>query len=917
MHTKPERFAEVALNAPLPGTFTWHVPPELLAMVRPGQLVQVRFRTALQPGLIVELKDSSEIAETLPLQSLFDPEPLLNAQQIALAQWISRRYRMPPGPCLWLFLPPGVGSRRGLRVSLREAAIADEQLPADAQAGQLLALLRRRGPLTNRQLSGALPGSNWRETVERLEAAGLLRSEPTLLPPPRPQLARTAALAISRPQIGHVARQLGRKSRRAALLQEVAAAGPQGLTVNEALARAETTRSTLRRAEQEGLLRRTPHEDGERVVSAVAAAALEDRLIALRQAERPLRALRLLARADAPVALTELRKETGVTRDQLERLEELGLIHLGESETWHNARVARDFVPDSAPPLTPGQHAVWQEIEAELRRWPQVSEGARRRFLLHGVTGSGKTEIYLRAIELTLEQGRQALFLVPEIALTAQTLRRVAARFPGQVAVSHSGLGDGERHHLWRRAREGEIKVVVGTRSALYTPLPEVGLVVLDEEHDASYRQGTDAAIPYYHARSVAGEMMRANKGILLLGSATPDVETYYHAQRGDLRLLQLPQRIMGHRRRIRQLADERGLEARYVPAPAGLALMIELASVQLVDMRSELRTGNTGIFSRKLLAALREVLASRQQALFFLNRRGANTWVFCRDCGHVERCPHCDSALTWHRHDGRLRCHLCNHERAAPRNCPECRSRRIRYFGAGTQQVEQELQRHFPRARVLRWDADSARKASAHDHLLQRFADHEADVLVGTQMIAKGLDLPLVTLAGVVSADHGLNLPDFRAGERSFQLLTQVAGRAGRGLAGGRAILQTYQPEHYAIQTAAAQDYKAFYEQEIAWRRELGHPPLRRLARILIQHENDARAQQEAGNAAQQLRRIIHEHDLRATELIGPAPCFFTRIRKQYRWHLLLRSPDPALALDGLSPGRDWLIDLDPVDLL
>ena len=389
------------------------------------------------------------------------------------------------------------------------------------------------------------------------------------------------------------------------MLQEVAAAGPQGLPVNEALARAETTRSTLRRAEQESLLKRVPHEDGERVVSAVAADALEDRLIALRQAERPLRALRLLARADAPVALTELRTETSVTRDQLERLEELGLIHLGETESWYNARIARDFVPDSAPPLTPGQQTVWQEIEAELRRWPQVSEAARRRFLLHGVTGSGKTEIYLRAIELTLAQGRQALFLVPEIALTAQTLRRVAARFPGQVAVSHSGLGDGERHHLWRRARAGEIKVVVGTRSALYTPLPDVGLVVLDEEHDASYRQGTDAAIPYYHARSVAGEMMRANNGVLLLGSATPDVETYYHAQRGDLRLLQLPQRIMGHRRRIRQLADERGLEARYVPAPAGLALMIELASVQLVDMRSELRTGNTGIFSRKLLAAL------------------------------------------------------------------------------------------------------------------------------------------------------------------------------------------------------------------------------------------------------------------------------------------------------------------------
>ena len=630
---------------------------------------------------------------------------------------------MPPGPCLWLFLPPGLGSRRGLRVSLREDT--ESRFPANPPAQQLLQLLRRRGPLTSRQLDSALRGSDWRALVESLRERNLLRSEPFLLPPPRPRQARAATLAIPPQQIDAVIPQLGRKSRRADLLQTVAEAGAAGLPVAEATARAGVPRATLRRAEQEGLLRREMREDGEYVLSALAADALTERLIALRQAERPLRVLRLLAAADAPVSLRELRAATGASLALLNRLEEAGLLQLGESEAWRQARPAGDFVPASAPPLTAEQQQVWTEIEEEILRRPPAKDAARRRFLLLGVTGSGKTEIYLRAIALTLQQKRQALFLVPEIALTAQTLRRVAARFPGQVAVAHSGLGDSGRHNLWRNARAGEPAVVVGTRSALFTPLPDIGLVILDEEHDASYRQGTDAAIPYYHARAVAGEMMRVNDGILLLGSATPDVVTCYRARHGELRLLRLPRRIMGHRERIRQQADARNVAARYVPAPAGLALMIGLAPVQLVDMRSELRAGNTGIFSRNLLTALRETLAAGQQALLFLNRRGANTWVFCRDCGHVEHCPSCDMALTWHRHDGRLRCHLCNHERAAPRNCPACRSRRIRYFGAGTQQVEQELQRHFPRARVLRWDADSARGAGAHDRLLQRFSDH------------------------------------------------------------------------------------------------------------------------------------------------------------------------------------------------
>ena len=557
---------------------------------------------------------------------------------------------------------------------------------------------------------------------------------------------------------------------------------------------------------------------------------------------------------------------------------------------------------------------------------PEVGEGSGvgsaspHTFLLHGVTGSGKTELYLRAIELTLALGRSAIFLVPEIALTPQTVRRVAARFPGRTAVVHSALGEGERYDTWRRAREGLVQVVVGARSALFTPLQDVGLIVLDEEHDSSYKQSPPVLPPYYHARELAEEMMRRNHGVVIVGSATPDVETVYRSERGEIAKLELPQRIMGHRVRINEQAERAGVLPHYESDHSGDAadaVMIDLPPVQVIDMRDELKQGNTSIFSRALQQAITTVLDRREQAILFLNRRGQSTYVFCRDCGYVVTCPRCDTPLTYHRQGSALRCHRCGFQQPEPQICPECGSKRIKYFGAGTQQVEQALVEQFPRARVVRWDSDTASNAEAHEAILQRFIERRADIMVGTQMVAKGLDLPLVTLVGVVSADIGLAMPDFRAGERTFQLLTQVAGRAGRGLLGGRVILQTYQPDHYAIQAASTHDYATFYQHEIAYRHDLGYPPFRRFVRILFRYPNETKAQHEAERAAALLQSRLEALDMTGTEIIGPAPCFFTRENTIYRWQLLLRGPDPTPALEGLPIPQGWYVDVDPAEVL
>lgn len=594
----------------------------------------------------------------------------------------------------------------------------------------------------------------------------------------------------------------------------------------------------------------------------------------------------------------------------LRRLEELGLVALSESEVWRDPLAQIEAPLQTAPQLTEDQAQVWSQLQAALRG---QNKGIWKPFLLHGVTGSGKTEIYLRAVQEVLQQGKQALVLVPEIALTPQTVRRFLGRFPGLVGLVHSQLSAGERYDTWRRARAGKLQVIVGPRSALFTPFPNLGLIVLDEFHDSSYYQSEPA--PAYSAVQATITYGRLMRSTVLLGSATPPVEWMYTAQEKNWPVLALPERIMAHRQTVAAQLNRQGQKSDRVEAGSE-GSSLPLPPVKIVDMRQELKAGNRAMFSRALQDALTQTLDAGQQAILFLNRLGSATYIFCRDCGHTLRCPRCDRALTLHSDAAMLVCHTCGYRRKKPERCPNCGSTQIRDYGTGTERVEQEVLKTFPQARTLRWDSETTRQKGSHDLVLSHFVSHRADILIGTQMLAKGLDLPLVTLVGVILAEVGLYLDDFRAPERTFQLLTQVAGRAGRSPLGGQVVLQTYQPEQYAIQMAAGHDYAGFYRRELDARREIGYPPFSRLVRLEYRHAEAQKAQTAAQRMAVQLEDWLREGDYSTTELIGPAPSFFAKQNGLYRWQIVLRGPDPAAALRGRNLG-DWRVEVDPQSLL
>jgi primosomal protein N' (replication factor Y) len=597
-----------------------------------------------------------------------------------------------------------------------------------------------------------------------------------------------------------------------------------------------------------------------------------------------------------------------------------------------------EFVTREPPHLTKDQEAVWGEVSSALNLSRQGEKVPP--YLLHGVTGSGKTEIYLRAVDEVIQAGGQAIILVPEIALTPQTVRRFLARFPGQVGLVHSRLSTGERYDTWRRARGGDLGVIVGPRSALFTPLPELQLIVVDECHDDTYYQGEIQ--PYYHARQAAAAYAELVGGVCLLGSATPDLGSQYEAEKGEWRYLHLPARILAHRQAVEQQLERFSLgssASHYQPLEHQVET-IDLPPVHVVDMRDELKAGNRSIFSHALRDSLGRVLENHQQAILFLNRRGTATYVFCRDCGHSLICPRCDNPLTYHHpryspanltptssiealtKDDQtkpvplLTCHHCGYRRKMPRKCPQCGSTHIRQYGTGTERVEADLGALFPQARTLRWDYETTRKKGSHEIIMSHFLAHRADVLIGTQMLAKGLDLPLVTLVGVVLADVGLNLPDYHAAERTFQILTQVAGRAGRSPLGGEVILQTYQPEHYVIQAAADHDFTTFYQQELEKRRKIGYPPFSQLVRLEYRDTNPAVAEKTARTLAGQIEEWLKSEGRRATQVIGPVPPFFARLKGNYRWQIILRGPDPLSLLRGRQL-RDWKVEVNPPNLL
>ncbi|MFZ6018359.1 MAG: replication restart helicase PriA, partial [Chloroflexota bacterium] len=626
--------------------------------------------------------------------------------------------------------------------------------------------------------------------------------------------------------------------------------------------------------------------------------------------ERRKKALQFLANEQQAVAVHWVTAASGVTPQDLKKLEALGLIEFEAVQSWRDPLADLNIAPLPPPVLTADQTRVLQAILADLNTDKNPS---LKPIILHGITGSGKTEIYLRAVQHTLDRGRQAIVLVPEIALTPQTIQRFQSRFPGRVGVIHSRLSAGERYDTWQRARAGLLQVIVGPRSALFAPLPEIGLLVVDEFHDSSYYQSEPA--PAYHAVQAAIHYAEILQAGVILGSATPEIGLIYQARRAGWPVLELPQRIMAHREAVQPFLTG-GRSSSTSEAGEVETTSLPLPPVEVVDMRQELKAGNRSMFSRALQQALREVLDRKQQAILYLNRLGSATYVFCRECGASLRCPRCERPLTYHESQRLLICHTCNYRRQMPRSCPQCGSPHIRQFGAGTERVEQEVGIHFPQARVIRWDSQTTRKKGAHQAILEAFAEGKANILVGTQILAKGLDLPRVTLVGVVLADAGLNLDDFRAAERTFQLLTQVAGRAGRSPLGGRVILQTFQPEHYAIRAASRHDYAGFYQYEIEQRRKMGYPPFSRLVRMEYRHPNANAAETAAREMAQRVADWIMLSAYPETEIIGPVPCFFAKESGQYRWQIILRGMDPASVLRGKDWG-DWRVEVDPYSLL
>lgn len=634
-------------------------------------------------------------------------------------------------------------------------------------------------------------------------------------------------------------------------------------------------------------------------------------------APRQGQAVRYLLEAGAGVRLTrgELARRSGAGGAAVRALLQKGLLVEEAAPARRDpfAGTAGDLLPPlpaPALPLSAAQAEALVAVTSALARAEPAGPGRPAGpdvFLLFGVTGSGKTEVYLRAIEAARGMGRQALLLVPEIALTPQLVGLLRGRFGERVALLHSALSPGERFDEWQRVRTGQVDVAVGARSAVFAPFERLGLVILDEEHETTYKQ---EEAPRYHARAVALERARREGAVVLLGSATPSLESYRAAAQGEYRLLRLAARVDGR------------------PLPR----------YAVVDMREELERGNRSIFSARLTEAVRERLARREQVILFLNRRGYHTFVLCRDCGYGARCPHCDVSLTVHRGAApSLRCHYCGHGQALPAGCPACGSRRFRYFGAGTEQVEALARERFPGARILRMDQDTTGRRGAHAAIYRQFLSGEADILVGTQMIAKGWDVAGVTLVGVVSADTALHLPDFRAAERTYQLLTQVGGRAGRGDVPGEVIVQTYAPEHHAVRAAAGHDADAFYRRELLERRRLGFPPFSHLLRLVVAHRDEGQAEAAARRLAEAALALgARPWDdggtaaggaTRPVEVLGPAPAPLARLHGCFRWHLLLRAGDRedllrmarALPL-ARAPRRgeaQIAVDPDPVSLL
>ncbi|RQD77813.1 MAG: primosomal protein N' [Candidatus Syntrophonatronum acetioxidans] len=556
------------------------------------------------------------------------------------------------------------------------------------------------------------------------------------------------------------------------------------------------------------------------------------------------------------IALKELLNISKASHQTLNTLQKKGLVEFTRERVSREPFSEKLYGVSKPFPLSQQQEEALKVIKNSLY---QEERKGPLQILLHGVTGSGKTEVYLQAIEEVIRRGREALVLVPEISLTPQMITWFRGRFGPLVTVLHSKLSHGERYDQWCKILEGEVKIVVGPRSAVFAPFSNLGIIIIDEEHETTYKQGES---PRYDAREVAKRRGLVNKCPLLLGSATPSVESYYQAREGNNTLIRMESRV----------------EKRPLPP------------VKIIDLKKEAAEGNRNIFSRELYWNMKKCLEKNQQVILFLNRRGFASFTLCKECGHVIRCPNCSITLTYHISDDLLKCHYCQFEGKVPQICPNCQGYFMRFLGLGTQKVEREAKRLFPGARVLRMDMDTTRGKNSHQEIFKAFKKGHADILIGTQMIAKGLDFPRVTLVGVILADTSLNFPDFRGGERTFQLLTQVAGRTGRSSLGGKVLVQTFASDHYSIESVLKHDYPGFYQEEISLRKDFQYPPFSSLLRVVF----SGRDEDQLEKAALLFEKVMEVElpDFKG-EILGPGPCPLNRIKDKFRWHLVIKTGD------------------------
>jgi len=863
---KSAMYVNIALPLPINQTFTYSVPEEFHSKISLGMRVLAPFGENRQlEGVIVELTDTPDVpdgVEIKPILDCLDDEPFFSSELLRLTKWMSEYYLASYGEALRCAIPAGVSviSRRKV-----EALISEEQneiltvLRKKApRQSQILNTLRRDGAMSIAQLKKRSGKQSFYAALAQLESKGLIHINSELSKSIKPKIA--LAVKLAKPIMGiqsdleSIRRRAPKQAEILKILVSEYRAGTiidSGMIASELASRAQTNLSTIRALERKGL---------------VTCESIQ------------------------------------VIRDPLS---------------------SEQFDISQPLELNPDQAYALKDILAA------IEQNSQQIFLLHGVTASGKTEVYMQALDEVLKRGKRAIILVPEIALTPQTVTRFSARFGRRITVLHSQLSPGERYDQWRRVKSGEVDIVVGPRSAIFAPVENLGLIVIDEEHETTYKQGEPP--PRYHAREVAikraelannppapttplttplppfikGEPFGKGdwKGdcVVILGSATPSLESYYKATQGKYRLLNLKKRVDN----------------------------IAMPPVEIIDMRVELKLkNNRSIFSERLHDAIEERLALGQQVILFLNRRGFSTYVFCRECGHVEQCERCSISLTYHFDTKLMVCHHCNQECSPPKECPDCFSPYIRYLGLGTQKVEMEIQKAFPTARVARMDTDTTGRKGAHKSILDAFKNVEFDILVGTQMIAKGLDFPNITLVGVINADIALNLPDFRSGERSFNLLTQVAGRSGRSALGGNVIIQTYNPDHYSIQAAQEHDYHRFYQEEIALRASLLYPPFSHAASILLRGEDESLVIQ-AANLLDEQMEILKEAQFPEVKIRGPAPAPLAKIKNRYRWHFLLRALDVEqlrelikqsiqAAPPSVTRGNvDVLVNIDPMSVL